>query len=135
LKYHVSGTGNTENTWESKNINKYSIECITIDNFISENNIDKLDLIKIDTEATEDKVLLGAMASIIKFQPIIICEVLPNKIEAEIFKIIKSINYLIYQHIEDQNNLVLVDKFNFSLNRNFIFVPDFKVHLIRKFIA
>lgn len=133
-KYHVSGTGNTSNTWSSEKMNKYSIDCIKIDDFIFKEKIKTIDLMKIDTEGTEDKVLLGAMSSIIKFQPIIICEVLPNKIEAEIFKIIKGIDYLIFQHIEDQNKLILVDEFNLSLNRNFLFVPKTKISLIEKYI-
>lgn len=134
-KYHVSGTGNTANTWNNDSINKYSIDCIKIDSFILNEKIDTVDLMKIDTEGTEDKVLLGAMESIIKFKPIIICEVLPNKIEDNIFKIIKSIDYLIFQHNEDEQNLMLVEKFNLlSRDRNFIFIPESKLYLINKFI-
>jgi FkbM family methyltransferase len=134
IKYHVSGTGNTQNTWKSNEINKYSIDCITLDDFIKEKSITSVDLIKIDTEATEDKVLLGSINSIQKFKPIIICEVLPNKIENELLKIIESIKYEIYHHIESTDKLVLVSKFIDSEDRNYIFVPKEKIHLLNKYI-
>ena len=89
---------------------------------------------KIDTEATEDKVLLGSMDSIKRFKPIIICEVLPNMIENKILNIINSIDYLIFHHIEETNSLSLVTEFSESKDRNYIFVPEEKVFLLNKFI-
>lgn len=134
LKYHVSGTGNTQNTWNNQQTNRYSIECVTVDNFVEEYKISSVDVMKIDTEATEDKVLLGALNTIIKFQPIIICEVLPNKIEEQIFKIINNLEYSIFKHIEETDTLKLVHNFTADDNRNYIFAPKSKFELINKFI-
>ncbi|MBK9734234.1 MAG: FkbM family methyltransferase [Saprospiraceae bacterium] len=134
LEHHVSGSGNTANTWENDQVNKYSVACVTIDGFVEENKIESLDLIKVDTEATEDKVLIGALGAIQKYKPIIICEVLPNKIENEILSIVTSMNYMIYHHIESLNKLILVSDFSNSLDRNYIFVPKEKVYLINKYI-
>ncbi len=47
---------------------------ITIDNFVKENNIQRIDLIKIDTDGHELEVLKGASESIKKFKPYIIME-------------------------------------------------------------
>lgn len=44
---------------------------ITIDSFVAENNISKIDFIKIDTEGYEAKILVGAKEAIKKFKPII----------------------------------------------------------------
>lgn len=133
-KYHVSGTGNTVNTWNNNNTNKYLVSGIRIDDLVIKEKLESLDLIKIDTEGTEDKVLIGALNTIKKFQPIIICEVLPNKIESEILDIVLELDYLIYHHIEEFNKLEKVEKFDASSNRNFIFVPNSKIQLISKFI-
>jgi FkbM family methyltransferase len=47
----------------------------TIDDFISDNNISRLDLIKIDTDGHEYEVLTGALLAIDRFKPCIIFEV------------------------------------------------------------
>lgn len=47
---------------------------ITLDRFIQDNDILKLDLIKIDTDGHELDVLKGAMGSISRFKPVIVFE-------------------------------------------------------------
>jgi len=48
---------------------------ISLDNFIVQNNIQRLDLLKIDTDGHELKVLKGSISVIKKFRPYIIFEV------------------------------------------------------------
>ena len=62
----------TENAINSKIINT---PVNTIDNFVKENNISKIDFIKIDVEGSELNVLNGAIKSLVKFKPIVIFEV------------------------------------------------------------
>ncbi len=58
---------------------KISVRALTIDSFVKTNNIQKIDLMKMDTEATEYKVLEGAKNVLKKDEPIIICEVLQRE--------------------------------------------------------
>lgn len=44
---------------------------ISIDNFVKEKNLDRVDFLKIDTEGYEEKILKGAAETITKFSPII----------------------------------------------------------------
>ena len=49
---------------KSENLCEYETEVITLDNFIRNNNVQKIDLLKIDTEGNELNVLKGAQNSI-----------------------------------------------------------------------
>lgn len=54
---------------DEKNSNTRKINVTTIDNYVKENNITKINLIKIDVEGFEHNVLLGAKESLIRFKP------------------------------------------------------------------
>ena len=56
-------------------LNKTAVPVITLDAFIRENAIEHVDLVKIDTETTEEQVLRGMAAALERFHPNIICEV------------------------------------------------------------
>ena len=45
------------------------IECITLDSFVTQNNIERVDFIKLDVEGAEINVLKGAIETIKKFKP------------------------------------------------------------------
>jgi FkbM family methyltransferase len=137
-KYHASGIGNTINNWGITNFSKYSVDLTTLDNFTSNSNIEVLDLIKMDTEGTEDLVLEGAISTIKKFLPIIICEVLPNKVEKRIEKIILDLNYDMFQFVEHSKKLIKIKALYENpndINSNYFFVPKTKSHLIEKFLV
>lgn len=63
-------------TTPDSKINHLSVPCTTIDIFVKNNNIKKLDFIKIDVEGKEDLVLEGAMDSLRKFKPILLIELI-----------------------------------------------------------
>lgn len=46
-----------------------SVEVVSVDDFIAENGIDKLDFIKMDVEGMERDVIMGAMKTINRFKP------------------------------------------------------------------
>jgi len=54
------------------------VKSITIDDFVNNNNIEKIDIIKIDIEGNELNALKGARESILRFRPIILCEINPE---------------------------------------------------------
>ena len=70
-----------------------SVPALTIDSFVAINNIPKVDLIKIDTEATEHTVLEGAKSVIKRDEPIIICEVLRGQTEKLLHSAIDNLGY------------------------------------------
>ena len=54
------------------------VSVVPIDQFVAEQGIDKVDLIKLDTERTEHEVLAGARELLQRDHPDIICEVWPD---------------------------------------------------------
>lgn len=70
-----------------------SVRALTVDSFVTMNNISKVDLIKIDTETTEHLVLQGANNVLQRDEPIIICEVLKGKTEKLLHSVLDNTNY------------------------------------------
>lgn len=139
LEHHASGIGNTQNTWSISNFSKYTVEGITLDKFCELNNLTEINLMKIDTEGTENQILMGGLNVIQKHRPIMICEVLENLIEKDIQEIIinKLENYSIYQFHSDSKKLSLVADLvveNKDGNNNYFFIPKEKLDLLKPFI-
>lgn len=77
---------------------KFSVQITTLDEFVkSQLNGKKIDLIKLDTEANEHKVLRGAYYVLSDHRPIIQCEVLRNQIESELEDALHGHNYIYYR--------------------------------------
>jgi FkbM family methyltransferase len=55
-----------------------TVKTMTIDAFVKNNNISRIDIIKIDIEGNELNALKGAFESIKKFRPVIVCEINPE---------------------------------------------------------
>lgn len=71
-----TGAASMRNLREKENILEIACTLKTLDNVIQEENIQSMDMIKIDVEGSELFVLKGGMQSIKKFKPIIFCEML-----------------------------------------------------------
>lgn len=69
------------------------VPAMTIDSFVTENKISRVDLLKIDTEATEHLVLEGAKAVLQRDEPMIICEVLWGRTERFLQSLLDNTNY------------------------------------------
>jgi FkbM family methyltransferase len=70
-----------------------TVKAITIDSFVLDNGVPKVDLMKIDTEATEHLVLEGAKEVIRRDEPIIICEVLRGRTEHYLNPMLEKMGY------------------------------------------
>lgn len=69
------------------------ISMISIDCFVNDNNIKKVDFIKIDTEGYERQIIKGAKNTIKNFLPVIACSAYHLKDDkTEISALVKSIN-------------------------------------------
>jgi FkbM family methyltransferase len=134
LKYNLGGVGSTQ---PNTNLvrNSSVVKTDTLDNFIKENSIHKVDLIKIDTEGSENFILEGARECIIKHKPIIICETLFNKIEPELERIMQQHGYLFFNHVKKK--LIQVKTLTRTTDnrvRDCFFVHPKKIFLIEDFI-
>lgn len=106
------------------------VECKTLDLFVKENNIKRLDFIKIDVEGHELKVLHGANNSIKQFMPIMLIEIEQrhhNFAITEIFNHIKALNYKIQFYDLNTLQLKSISEFNIEVNQNYdkIKTPDY----------
>jgi FkbM family methyltransferase len=95
----VTGASSMVNITENSDMVK--LECITstLDDFVQENNIDKLNFIKCDVEGGEFLVFKGAKETILKHKPIIFTEMLRkwsakfNYHPNDIINLFKSVGY------------------------------------------
>ena len=136
-KHNLSGVGGLKKTHETQeNSIRKMVRAEALDDLEKELALKSVDLIKIDTEGTENLVLKGAAAIIAKHKPIIICETLFHKIEAQLEEIMKIHGYLFFNHLNGrlhQTSTLLRDIDN-GVSDCFFVHPE-KVSLIQKFLA
>lgn len=127
-KDHLFGD-NSLNTEATGNISKIEVQVKTqtLDSFVSENltNGEKIDLIKIDTEGTENLVFEGGSNVLSQHRPIIMCEVIKGFIEREIENVLSKHDYLYFE--VGEKGLVKVDSLIVASGKtDFFFVPSEK---------
>lgn len=101
------------------NVVEAKIETITLDSFIRQNNIKRIDLIKIDVETHEPEVIEGFSEYLSKFQPSILIEILNNEVGEKISKMIEGLGYL-YFNIDERGGIRQVDKITKSDYYNYL---------------
>jgi FkbM family methyltransferase len=77
------------------------VEAITLDSFVAQHKIARIDLIKVDTETTEPIVLKGGKETLEKHKPAIVCEVLKGTTETRLHELLDDLGYQ-YYWITDQ---------------------------------
>jgi FkbM family methyltransferase len=108
-------------------VDRIQVQATTLDRFVAEQGIDRLDLIKVDTETTEHQVLRGAADILRGHRPLVICEVLPFGKEAQLHAVLDSLDYR-YFWIEGPR-LTPMDKIigdETLTHMNYLFVPSEK---------
>lgn len=103
------------------------VKCSSIDSFCSSQNIDQIDLIKLDTEMTEPAVLRGGAEVITRCKPFIICEVLDEGSSNDLTKFLQPLGYLFF-HI---NSSGLIEKEVISHDPSYKFANYLFVHTDR----
>jgi len=97
IKLYICPTNNGGHSISKNKVWKHEetidVECIKLDDFVKENNIERLDLIKIDVEGSELEVFQGAEHIIKQFRPSIVFESHLNVDIKAIDKFFKSIDY------------------------------------------
>jgi FkbM family methyltransferase len=89
-------TGGSASAAHRKDTEIFKVKQTTLDNFKQKRSLPKVDLMKIDTESTEPQVLAGAMETLRKDHPTIICEILQKKTAERIAALLKPLNYEFY---------------------------------------
>jgi FkbM family methyltransferase len=96
-----------------------------LDTYIKSKNLEKLDLIKIDTEGTEHLVFAGGLNSLNKFRPVIISEVLDGLNEPQMQDILDKFGYK-YFNITNKGlvNRKFIKGDRNSLFKNYLFIQE-----------
>jgi len=100
----------------------------SLDDFVVEANISKVDLMKIDVESTEHRVLLGGIRVLDRDRPIMICEVLYGHFSPDLESVLGSRNYRYLQITE--RGLEVHDHIRGDpqgLDLNYLFAPEEKL--------
>ena len=118
---------------QDMNITNENISTITLDEFLSDKNIQKIDFIKVDIDGHELKFIKGAMYTISKYKPKILMEISPIHLNEagynmqDCWDIIQEINYNV-KHEKDLNTISNFRQFlyrcgNFSESVNILLEP------------
>jgi len=101
------GTGNV--SLASQGQYKQDIHLIRFDDYVTSNNIKKIDVIKMDIEGAELMALQGMVSAIEKFQPVIILEINPmwtkrmDTSTTELIEYLHSLDYKIFPLQENRH--------------------------------
>jgi len=135
LEHNLAGEGNAGSITTGRNFVINKVPTITLDDYVKTNHIKYIDLIKIDTEGTENLILENSKFVLEEMKPIVICETLFQTIESELEIIMNIYGYEFYNHTE--RGLKKVTSIKRELDngvRNCFFVHPSKYYLITEFI-
>lgn len=90
---------------------EYNVETVTLANYIRTNNIDQIDLMKIDIELHEPEAVKGLGDYLQNFKPIILIEVLTETVAQQLNKLIDLDQHYIF-HLEGENKATQQNDFS-----------------------
>jgi FkbM family methyltransferase len=137
LKYNsLGGSGHLSHVRENPTRHQVQVQAYKLDTFVTQHNIQSMDLMKLDVEEAEHLVLAGAKDSIRRFRPIIVSEVFSNPMLHQIREQIIGLGYRAYL-FEDMKLKFqqLSEESTVNQIENYFFVPEEKVGLVEKWIA
>lgn len=112
---------------ESFDLGVTTIEMETGDSYCQRHDLDRVDLIKLDTELTEDRVLDGLSTTIQRDRPTILCEALPEfpAHTEEVWKRLAPLDYRVFR-LTIQGPIPLSRLVVHPDNTNYLFLPQEK---------
>ncbi|HZI68655.1 MAG TPA: FkbM family methyltransferase, partial [Hanamia sp.] len=115
---------------------KIPINTTTLKDYIEEQNIGRIDLMKIDVETHEPEVMEGFAGYFSKFKPIILIEILNEEVAKRLSVFFPKDCFEFY-NIDEQKGIIRVSKLTKSELFNFLVVPNEKADLFnfRKYIS
>jgi FkbM family methyltransferase len=114
-----STAGSLNPDWRTKNQKSIVVKVDTLDHYVTSNNIEKIDLIKLDVESFEVEVLQGYKNSLLLHKPIFIIEIISKEIGLLLQDIFDSENYC-YYNIDETKGVERVDELGNSECNNFL---------------
>jgi FkbM family methyltransferase len=107
----------------------HKVNVETLADVITEYNIDRIDLMKIDVETHEPMVIKGMGRFLAKFKPIIIIEILNETVASKLSEYFTQSDYIFYNISEDRG-YEKVENLSSSADYNFIICPKIKVNIL-----
>jgi FkbM family methyltransferase len=113
-----------------------TVDTVSLDGYLHRKKIERVDLMKIDTEGGEVDAFRGADQLLSRVRPLIICEVLDLVTRAwgyaaeDIMKLLQSYNYEWYDILVDGSPRPHLPKAEYAEVKNYLAVPREKKNLI-----
>ncbi|NQS89934.1 FkbM family methyltransferase [Patescibacteria group bacterium] len=123
----LPGSSSIVDKFRPLSFKKLEVSSISIDSFIKERNISRVDLVKIDVETAEPKVLKGMQQAIVNYHPTVLMEILPHRRNMEEFleNFFNSYGYIWFwlnnQGLVEQKHIRGDPTYKFS---NYLFVKN-----------
>ncbi|MGV8997680.1 MAG: FkbM family methyltransferase [Parvibaculaceae bacterium] len=112
------------------------IKITTLDNFVAEQKLGRVDFVKVDIEGWEFNFLKGAVETIKKHRPILQLEITPPTLERanatpdDIFNLIMPLDYVAFE-TREQIDYQMLPVTRFNTSSDYLFVPREKRHLVK----
>lgn len=116
---HVYSVTVNKNLYEHKKTFEIKIQTKLLKEYIEENAISHIDLMKIDVETHEVEVLQGMGDYLKKFQPDMLIEIQNEEIAAGVTKLIEGIDYVFF-NIDEVTGIQQVQRLQKSATLNFL---------------
>lgn len=111
----------------------YTVPVRTLDGFLLEAGLDRVDLIKIDVEKFEPQVLAG-FQNFKVWKPSLLIEILDDSIAAYVEEFVKDLGYLFF-NVNEERGLIPTSKLSRSSTYNFLLVQAPQVALLQPWIV
>ena len=98
-------------------LNVQDIPQTTIDNFVEENDLQKIDVIKIDVEGYENEVLVGAAKTILRFKPLLFIELDDSNLRlfnSSAIDLLNKLSEFSYRILDARTQAEISTEMNFS---------------------
>ncbi|HLF45337.1 MAG TPA: FkbM family methyltransferase [Chitinophagaceae bacterium] len=100
------------------------VETITLDSFIDEKELKKIDLVKIDVETHEPSVLKGFKKYLPQHRPDFIIEVLTDKVGSDLEQLLNGLGYLYFNIDDKEGKIHKVDRITKSDYFNYLLCSE-----------
>lgn len=117
-----STAGSLNKQHRPHNQSSIEVNCLTLESYIINKNIPKIDLMKIDVETHEVEVIEGMKDFLEKFKPTILLEIIDDSIGVRLFEIFSKLKYNFF-YIDENKGISSVSDLRQRKDNNYILSP------------